>query len=154
MLLQDHRQAVVLQSGFIAVLDIRGSVSFDFGGEIQISIWNRNSHSVVEDIAAWQLDGSLRLDTPFVKSSIDFTSSAASRVDFVNDVSFANGILLCLRMGQAEFHINYTVQKRESIPGTKHWIHKKKKRKDFIPGRTFKLNDQNSVFCNEMFPKT
>lgn len=154
VLLQDHRQAVVLQSGFIAVLDIRGSVSFDFGGEIQISIWNRNSHSVVEDIAAWQLDGSLRLDTPFVKSSIDFTSSAASRVDFVNDVSFANGILLCLRMGQAEFHINYIVQKRESIPGTKHWIHKKKKRKDFIPGRTFKLNDQNSGFCNEMFPKT
>lgn len=50
MLLQDHRQAVVLQSGFIAVLDIRGSVSFDFGGEIQISIWNRNSHSVVEDM--------------------------------------------------------------------------------------------------------
>ncbi|KAI9556949.1 hypothetical protein GHT06_016743 [Daphnia sinensis] len=154
VLLQDHRQAVVLQSGFIAVLDMRGSVSFDFGGEIQISIWNRNSHSVVEDIAAWQLDGSLRLDTPFVKSSVDFTTNAASRVDFVNDVSFANGILLCLRMGQAEFHINYTVQKRESIPGTKHWIHKKKKRKDFIPGRTFKLNDQNSGFCNEMFPKT
>lgn len=55
--------------------------------------------------AAWQLDGSLRLDTPFVRSSIDFTTSAASRVNFVNDVSFANGILLCLRMGQAEFHI-------------------------------------------------
>lgn len=50
VLLQDHRQAVILQSGFIAVLDIRGSVSFDFGGEVQISIWNRNSHSVVEDM--------------------------------------------------------------------------------------------------------
>ncbi|XP_046440160.1 microsomal triglyceride transfer protein large subunit-like [Daphnia pulex] len=152
VLLQDYRNVVPLQSGFVTTLDVRGSVSFDFGGEIQISIWNRNSHSVVEDIAAWELEGSLNLNTPFVKSSVDFTVGAESRVDFVNDVSFANGILLCLRMGQAEFNIDYTVQKRESIPGTKHWIHKKKKRQDFVPGRTFKLNDQNSGFCNEMFP--
>lgn len=50
VLLQDYRKVVPLQSGFIAVLDVRGSVSFDFGGEIQISIWSRNSHSVVEDM--------------------------------------------------------------------------------------------------------
>jgi microsomal triglyceride transfer protein large subunit len=50
VLLQDYRKVVPLQSGFIAILDVRGSVSFDFGGEIQISIWSRNSHSVVEDM--------------------------------------------------------------------------------------------------------
>lgn len=50
VLLQDHRQSVPLQSGFLALLDMRGSVSFDFGGEIQISIWNRNSHSVVDNV--------------------------------------------------------------------------------------------------------
>jgi hypothetical protein len=49
-LLQDHRQLVPLQSGFIAVMSVLGSVSFDFGGEIQISIWNRNSHSVVDNM--------------------------------------------------------------------------------------------------------
>jgi microsomal triglyceride transfer protein large subunit len=50
VLLQDYRNVVPLQSGFVTTLDVRGSVSFDFGGEIQISIWNRNSHSVVEDM--------------------------------------------------------------------------------------------------------
>ena len=46
---------------------------------------------------------------------------------------------------------SYTVQKRESIPGTKHWIHKKKKRQDVVPGRTYALNSKNSALCNEMF---
>ena len=50
VLLQDHRQSLALQSGFVAVLDVLGAVSFDFGGEIQISIWNRNSHSVVDNM--------------------------------------------------------------------------------------------------------
>lgn len=50
VLLQDHRQVLPLQSGFLAMLDLLGSVSFDFGGEIQISIWNRNSHSVVDNV--------------------------------------------------------------------------------------------------------
>lgn len=50
LLLQDHRQVVPLQSGFLAELDLLGAVSFDFGGEIQISIWNRNSHSVVDNV--------------------------------------------------------------------------------------------------------
>lgn len=48
---------------------------------------------------------------------------------------------------------SYTVQKRESIPGTKHWIHKRKKLQDVVPGRTYALNDKNSALCNEMFPK-
>lgn len=127
VLLQDHRQIFPLQSGFVAVLDVRGSVSFDFGGEIQISIWNRNSHSVVDDRyvcldlmrnnclyififyrhfrAAWELDGSLNILTPFVKSSVDFTVAAEATIDFVTDVNFGDGVLACLRMRQKEFQI-------------------------------------------------
>ena len=70
-----------------------------------VQYYNRKTNILFCFSAAWELEGSLNLDTPFVKSSIDFTVGAESRVDFVNDVSFANGILLCLRMGQAEFNI-------------------------------------------------
>ena len=105
ILLQDHRQAIALQSGFVAVFSMLGSVSFDFGGEIQISLWNRNSHSVVDNRAAWEMDGSLSLATSFVKSVVNFKVGAESVIDFTSDVSFASGLLACLRMGQQEFNL-------------------------------------------------
>jgi len=118
---------VPLQSGFSPVLSLLGSVSFDFGGEIQISIWNRNSHSVVDNRynnniffpmlilnsfiykfifrASWKLEGSLDLATPFIKSSVDFTLGAQAKIDFVTDVNFGDGLLACLRMGQSQFNL-------------------------------------------------
>jgi microsomal triglyceride transfer protein large subunit len=47
-LLQDHLQYLPLQSGFIAQLSLMGVVSFDLSGQIQLSLWNRNAHSLVE----------------------------------------------------------------------------------------------------------
>jgi microsomal triglyceride transfer protein large subunit len=47
-LLQDHLQYLPLQSGFIAELSLMGVVSFDLSGQIQLSLWNRNAHSLVE----------------------------------------------------------------------------------------------------------
>jgi len=153
VLLQDHRQSLALQSGFVVVLDVLGAVSFDFGGEIQISIWNRNSHSVVDNMAAWHLGGLLSLSTPFINSDVEFQVSAEAKVDFVSDVSFGDGLLACLRMGQNGFKISHTVEKRESIPETKHWIHKRRARQEAIPGRTYVLNQKNSLLCNQMFPQ-
>jgi hypothetical protein len=47
-LLQDHLQYLPLQSGFIAELKMTGVVSFDSSGQIRLSLWNRNAHSLVE----------------------------------------------------------------------------------------------------------
>ncbi|KAJ4438443.1 hypothetical protein ANN_14388, partial [Periplaneta americana] len=47
-LLQDHLQYLPLQTGFIAELNLMGVVSFDLSGQIQLSLWNRNAHSLVE----------------------------------------------------------------------------------------------------------
>lgn len=153
VLLHDHHQTILLQNGFPVIFDLLSSISFDFGGEIQISLWNRNSHSVVDNVAAWSLDGSLSLANPLIKSRVEFTVGAQAKIDFVSDVSFADGILLCLRMGQNKFVIDSVTQKHESIPGSRHWIHKKKSKQEVIPGRTYALNGKNSLFCNEMFPK-
>lgn len=46
--LQDHLQYLPLQTGFIAELKLIGVVSFDLSGQIQLSLWNRNAHSLVE----------------------------------------------------------------------------------------------------------
>lgn len=45
------------------------------------------------------------LTTPFIKSSVDFTLGAQAKIDFVSDVSFAEGLTACLRMGQSQFNL-------------------------------------------------
>lgn len=55
--------------------------------------------------AAWALDGSLTVVTPFVKSSVDFDVATEGKIDFVTDVNFYDGLSMCLRMGQDEFKI-------------------------------------------------
>jgi hypothetical protein len=47
-LLQDHLPYLPLQSGFIAELKMIGVVSFDLSGQIRLSLWNRNAHSLAE----------------------------------------------------------------------------------------------------------
>lgn len=51
------------------------------------------------------LDGSLSLANPLIQSRVEFTVGARAKIDFVTDVSFADGLLLCLRMGQNRFVI-------------------------------------------------
>lgn len=48
MLLQNHDQHLPLENGFIVELDVKGAVSFDLAGNIQLSLWNRNGEALVE----------------------------------------------------------------------------------------------------------
>lgn len=48
LLLQDHLQVVPLQNGLNAELLLNGALSYDLAGQIQVSLWNRNAHSLVE----------------------------------------------------------------------------------------------------------
>jgi len=45
----DHLEHIGLQNGLVAQLLLHGAVSFDLSGQIQISLWNRNAHSLVEE---------------------------------------------------------------------------------------------------------
>lgn len=47
-LLHDHRELLPLQTGFIADITLLGGMSFELAGEVQLSLWNRNAHSLVE----------------------------------------------------------------------------------------------------------
>lgn len=47
-MLQDHSEWITLSNGITAELKLLGTASFDLAGEIQLSIWSRVAHSVVE----------------------------------------------------------------------------------------------------------
>lgn len=44
----DHLEYITLQNGLVVQLQLHGAVSFDLSGQIQMSLWNRNAHSLVE----------------------------------------------------------------------------------------------------------
>lgn len=47
-LLQDHQQMVPLQNGAVIDLSIKGAISVDLNGQIEISLWSRNANTKVE----------------------------------------------------------------------------------------------------------
>jgi microsomal triglyceride transfer protein large subunit len=60
-LLQDHLQCLPLQSGFITELKLIGFMSFDLSGQIQLSLWNRNAHSLVEKKYVYSIGVAVKL---------------------------------------------------------------------------------------------
>lgn len=48
ILLQDHLEFIRLGPGFVAELNLKGGLSFDLSGNIEISLWGRTADSVVE----------------------------------------------------------------------------------------------------------
>lgn len=47
-LLQDHNEYLRLGSGFVARVSMKGALSFDLSGKIEMSLWNRNAESSIE----------------------------------------------------------------------------------------------------------
>jgi len=152
-LVHDHIEYVRLGPGFIAELSLQTAVSFNLAGEIQISLWNRNSHSLVNQNAAMVMNGLLRVDTSFVQSRVEFFASMEPKLDLESDIEFSSNIAVCLRLKQPSILFKHNIFKEERIPGNKHSLRKAKYRKFEIPGRTYNLNQKNNEMCNILMRK-
>ncbi|XP_018019363.1 microsomal triacylglycerol transfer protein isoform X2 [Hyalella azteca] len=150
-LLHDHLQRVPLQNGFTIEMLLTGSISYDFAGQVQISLWNQNAHSLVEIGAGMIIQGQARVDTSFVQTMIEFNTGVQTRLDFVSDLEFGSGVAMCMQMSQPNYEIIENVRKLERIPGSNYVLRKYKKRTIPGPGKTYVMNKKNSLLCNKMF---
>ncbi|KAJ9593728.1 hypothetical protein L9F63_014701 [Diploptera punctata] len=127
-LLQDHLQYLPLQNGFIAELTLLGVVSFDLSGQIQLSLWNRNAHSLVE-----------------------FNIATEAKLNLVSDIDFYSNIALCLQLRSPDSIVKHNIYKVERIPGSKHRLRKAKYKVIKVPGKTYALNRKNNEMCGVIF---
>lgn len=153
LLLQDHLQIVPLQNGFNAELLLNGAISYDFSGQVQVSLWNRNAHSLVEVGAAMIVQGVARVDSSFVQTLIEFNSGGQTQLNFVTDLEFYDEVIMCLQMVQPNFEVVNNVRKLERIPGSNYVLRKYKKNTSPVPGKTYVMNKKNTELCNKMFNK-
>ncbi|XP_076368349.1 microsomal triacylglycerol transfer protein isoform X2 [Tachypleus tridentatus] len=154
LLIMDQSQHVVLQNGLVVDVSLRGVLSIDLSGSVQISLWNRNSQSVVTSSGALLLQGSASVDTAFAKSRVEFSLGGESYIDFLTDTDFYGSPLkMCIQMTQPQFLFKHNVRKYQSLPGTQHQKRILKKRTTYIPAKSYALNKKNFELCASMFPQ-
>ncbi|XP_063244373.1 microsomal triacylglycerol transfer protein isoform X2 [Bacillus rossius redtenbacheri] len=146
-LLQDHLEYIPLQTGFVAELSLVGAVSFDLSGQIQLSLWYKTAHSLVEKNAGIFLQGLAKVDSSFVRSQAEFTLATEAKLNLESDVSFSDKVAMCMQLKQPDSVIRHNVYKVERIPGSKHRLRKSKYKVIQVAGRTYALNQKNNEMC-------
>lgn len=124
ILLQNHEQLLRLSNGFIVELDVKGAVSFDLAGSIQLSLWNRNGEALVEkgytlnfkyllvlyynnariniSRAGILLSGLMKIDTSFINTYLDVSASLEPKLQLYSDIDFSSEVMLCMRLQQPD----------------------------------------------------
>lgn len=151
ILLQDHDETIRLGSGFLLKVSVKGAISFDLAGQVEISLWNRNCKSIVEKAAGILTIGSMTVDSSFVRAQLAFSASSEPRLTLKSDVDFGSSrTMICMQLSQPDTLTRYNVQKIERIPHGKHKIRSVRYHKTVNPGRTYYLNRKNNEFCKAM----
>ncbi|CAH1108236.1 unnamed protein product [Psylliodes chrysocephalus] len=150
-LLHDHLEYIRLGSGFITNINIKGATSMDLSGQIEISLWNRNAESLVQKAAGIVVTGSSTIDTMFVKSLVEFSSSIEPKLNLHSDIDFSSNLHLCMRLTQPDAVFRHNIYKVERIPGSKHKMRISKYQKYIVPGTTYNINKKNNQMCNAIF---
>ena len=96
--MQDHLENILLQNGLSIEISLSGVASIDFAGQVQISLWNSNAHSLVEMQVASVVQGRARVDNSFIQTMVEFNFGSQSQLDFVTDLEFYSDKIMCLQM--------------------------------------------------------
>ncbi|RWS08553.1 hypothetical protein B4U79_03836 [Dinothrombium tinctorium] len=152
LLVSDISHGYPLINGFIVDHSVRGVISLDLSGEIRISLWNRNSNSVVRTKGALLVQGSqsIRTSEPNLAISQQFSFGGESSIDFVTDIDFyTSPFKMCMQIIQPQFLVRHNTRKYERVNSLKtgRRIHR---RNYVIPAKSFALNRDNNEMCSIM----
>ncbi|XP_071476011.1 microsomal triglyceride transfer protein large subunit-like [Diadema antillarum] len=152
ILLQDHSQRISLQSGFEVDASLQGGVSVDLGGGLDFSLWHRTSTTTVFNSGAMSIRGSTRLVSPVLNAGVKYGADAKGHIDFVTTVKFSSlPPSFCLQMMQEPLSYKQFVKKFEQAEKSPRKFAVSYSRKTSIQEGSFKLFDENSPMCDEMF---
>lgn len=151
LLLMDHYQYVALLNGLIVDLKLQGALSLDLIGSVQISLWNRNSHSVVKTSGAILVQASAALNSDAATSHVQINVAGDSHIEFITDLEFyEKPYKMCIQMTQPGMVLRHYVRKHEGVTGRKHLVLTLKKRSQNINGRSYALHRKNCEYCSIM----
>uniref|UniRef100_A0A4D5S0I3 Putative secreted protein n=1 Tax=Ixodes scapularis TaxID=6945 RepID=A0A4D5S0I3_IXOSC len=149
--MMDHFQYVVLLNGLVVELKLQGVISLDLTGSIQISLWNRNSHSVVKTSGAALVQASAALNSGAASSNIQVNVAGDTHLEFITDLEFyEKPYKMCIQMTQPGLVLRHNVRKHEGVTGRKHLVRTLKKRSFENAGQSFPPPRKNCEYCSIM----
>ncbi|XP_025199108.1 microsomal triglyceride transfer protein large subunit [Melanaphis sacchari] len=144
----EHLEYVPLSNGITAELNVKGTLSLDISGQIEMSLWNKNAQSVIEKNGGVSIQGSLKLDTDLVTDEVDFALITEGLLHMHSEAEFATKIVLCMRIVFVDTNVTTTVSKNQKVHGLPHKSYTTTTRTHPVSGRTFALNQMVNEFCN------
>ncbi|KAF6207473.1 hypothetical protein GE061_015919 [Apolygus lucorum] len=148
ILLEDEVVKIPLAIGYYASVTTEVGASVDLSGKIEISLWNRNAESLVQNKAGLAFDTRIDIDTSFVKTTAEYNIFSEPEVHLESYIEFSGEIALCLQFQQPSSTIRYNTYRIERIPGSKHKLRRSRYRNIAVPGKTYSLNAKNNEMCN------
>lgn len=152
LLMADHEDGTGLINGFILEQRLRGVLSLDLSGEIQISLWNRNSHAVVRSKAAALMQGSQAILTadPSTAASQLFTFGGSTSIDTTTDTDFySTPFKMCVKMTQPEFILRHNTRKYEQV--NEEQVHRRIHRRNYLfPAKSYALHPKIQEVCQTL----
>ncbi|XP_022315844.2 microsomal triglyceride transfer protein large subunit-like [Crassostrea virginica] len=153
LLLQDYSHKIHLSNGLIVDASVLGVASIDLSGKVSISLWYKNSHSVITNSGGLVIEGSLQIDSEELRSGIRFSTESEAYIDFQTDVDFAEmPVKMCLQMKRPPITSSQYVEKFEKSRHMKKRLTIKKKKTSSTPPVSYFINEKNSFMCTNMNP--
>lgn len=152
LLLSDYWSTHSLINGLVVEQQLKGVLSLDLSGEIQISLWNRNSHSVVSTKGSLLFQGSQTVLTSdrSTSASKQFSFGGTAQLNFITDLDFySSPFKMCMQVIQPQFTFRHNTRKHEQINSEN--LHKRIHRRLYtIPAKSYALHRDNNNMCSAM----
>uniref|UniRef100_A0A8C4N200 Microsomal triglyceride transfer protein n=2 Tax=Eptatretus burgeri TaxID=7764 RepID=A0A8C4N200_EPTBU len=151
ILLIDHSQLIWLQFGVPFGVNLLGALSIDISGSMDVSLWDRQSKTIVCNKGAVVLSSVGSMVLGRLKVHSEHILSTEARLDFTTTVQFTSyPFLVCMQMEKDTFPFREEQQQSERLEGGYSW-NARRAREFNITGSEFPLHQDNSMMCNIMY---
>ncbi|CAF0733698.1 unnamed protein product [Adineta steineri] len=150
IMIHDLSRYIHLHNGLVVHYEAQSAASLDLSGMASVSLWNKNSHSVIRVSSGFSVRSHVDILNDFVVMGINATTSTNIIVDYTTDVDYADTpINVCMQMSIQPTEIYDNVDSFYSLKRTKalRWFGSRIRR---LLGHDYTFTQKNNAMCRQL----
>ncbi|XP_054743104.1 microsomal triacylglycerol transfer protein [Anastrepha obliqua] len=148
ILAEDHEHYVILSSGATVYMRVVGTRSIDLNGKVELSLWNRNANTEINQNTGTAVVGSMIAGFTYARVENKFTVTSEPRISLQADIDFYSGVKLCMKLQRPDMLLSQSNIKSVYLSPNSYYKHIRSKSTNKLVGRTLALNQKNNEMCN------
>ncbi|CAF0809330.1 unnamed protein product [Rotaria sp. Silwood1] len=150
IMVHDVSRYIHLHNGLVVHYEAQSAASLDLSGMASISLWNKNSHSVIRVSSGLSVRSHVDILNDFVTTGINVTISTDVVVDYTTDVDYADTpINVCMQMSVKPSKIYDHVENFYSLKRTKAFRWFGNRTRHFL-GQDYTFTQKNNDMCRQI----